>query len=338
MGLALDPRGLIVADSYNDRIRLVTREGEVTTLAGRSGPGLQDGVGMEVAFDTPTGVADAGGSVYVADTGNDAIRRIDQSGLVTTLSVTGPALAGLSRPTGIAAMPDGRLYVADRRSRVLEVDPGGRARLLAGGSIGFANGVGGSIRFRNPTGIAVTAGWRTGRRRCRESAGPCGRLPIAARLDAARATDHRCRIRSASLRPQSAHLAGSAAGRAASSRRDHRRGAWQCRRRGTRAVSRRHRHPRTRGRGRLRRARRARSTCRLRLAHSGRSTSTSLLARLPTYTSASLAIAVAPLSGPTTCLCFAISPASPHACGFDAATRIHAGERLARSTAFSTST
>ena len=158
MGLALDPRGLIVADSYNDRIRLVTREGEVTTLAGRSGPGLQDGVGMEVAFDTPTGVAVAGGSVYVADTGNDAIRRIDQSGLVATLSVTGPALAGLSRPTGIAAMPDGRLYVADRRSRVLEVDPSGRARLLAGGSIGFANGVGGSIRFRNPTGIAVLPG------------------------------------------------------------------------------------------------------------------------------------------------------------------------------------
>ena len=215
MGLALDPRGLIVADSYNDRIRLVTREGEVTTLAGRSGPGLQDGVGMEVAFDTPTGVAVAGGSVYVADTGNDAIRRIDQSGLVTTLSVTGPALAGLSRPTGIAAMPDGRLYVADWRSRVLEVDPGGRARLLAGGSIGFANGS--AVRSASAIRLALPycrvadwsspmpgIGWSVwSTYPSRLGSTPPAPPTIAAGFD------------SASLRPHSAHLAGSAAGRAA---------------------------------------------------------------------------------------------------------------------------
>jgi DNA-binding beta-propeller fold protein YncE len=155
MGLALEPRGLLVADAYNDRIRLVTRAGFVTTLAGRGGPGLQDGLALEAAFDTPTGIAAANGDVYVADTGNDVVRRIDTSGIVTTLGASGGAVVGLSRPTGIAVAADGRAYVSDRRTRILELLTGGRARVLAGGSPGFSNGIGGAIRFRNPTGIAV---------------------------------------------------------------------------------------------------------------------------------------------------------------------------------------
>jgi DNA-binding beta-propeller fold protein YncE len=155
MGLALDARGVIVADSYNDRIRLVTRDGDVTTLAGRGGPALVDGFATDAAFDTPTGVAVAAGVVYVADTGNDVVRRIDPSGTVATLGATGDGLAGLSRPTGIAVAPDGGVYVTDRRTRILELLPRGRARVLAGSSVGFANGIGKAIRFRNPTGIAV---------------------------------------------------------------------------------------------------------------------------------------------------------------------------------------
>ena len=155
MGLALEPRGLLVADAYNDRIRLVTRTGFVTTLAGRGGPALQDGLALEAAFDTPTGIAAANGEVYVADTGNDVVRRINAGGIVTTLGASGGTVVGLSRPTGIAVGADGRICVTDRRTRILELLTGGRARVLAGGAVGFANGLGGAIRFRNPTGIAV---------------------------------------------------------------------------------------------------------------------------------------------------------------------------------------
>ena len=153
MGLALDSRGLLVADAYNDRIRLVSRDGQVTTIAGRGGPALEDGDALEAAFDTPTGVAAANGVVYVADTGNDAVRRIDPSGHVTTLG-TGGAVAGFSKPAGIAAARDGRVYVTDRRARILELT-GGRTRVVAGGRVGFSNGIGGAIRFRNPAGVAV---------------------------------------------------------------------------------------------------------------------------------------------------------------------------------------
>ena len=78
MGLALDPRGLLVADSLQRPHPSRHAQGYVTTLAGRSGPGLQDGLGIEAAFDTPTGIAVANGDVYVADTGNDVVRRIDR--------------------------------------------------------------------------------------------------------------------------------------------------------------------------------------------------------------------------------------------------------------------
>jgi sugar lactone lactonase YvrE len=160
MGLALDRRGLLVADAYNDRIRLVTPDGRVTTVAGRGSPGLVDGTSPDAAFDTPTGIAlSADGSLFVADTGNDVVRRIDREGHVTTLPLVaeGNSVPGLVRPTGVAVSSDGRLYVADRRSRVIESN-GGVTRVLAGGAAaGFANGIGTTVRFRNPTGLAVRA-------------------------------------------------------------------------------------------------------------------------------------------------------------------------------------
>jgi DNA-binding beta-propeller fold protein YncE len=153
MGLALDSRGLLVADAYNDRIRLVSPDGHVTTIAGRGGPDLQDGRALEAAFDTPTGIAATNGVVYVADMGNEVVRRIDASGYVETLGAVG-SIGVLSRPTGIAAAADDRVYVTDRRTRIVELRDG-RMRLLAGGAVGFSNGVGGAIRFRNPAGVAV---------------------------------------------------------------------------------------------------------------------------------------------------------------------------------------
>ncbi|HWA24327.1 MAG TPA: immunoglobulin domain-containing protein [Lacunisphaera sp.] len=98
-GLAIDGAGNIyVADSGNSAIRKVTPAGAVTTLAGLSTiAGLLDGTGSGAWFNQPKGVAvDGAGNVYVADTGNAAIRKITPAGAVTTLAIT---LASTPNPT-----------------------------------------------------------------------------------------------------------------------------------------------------------------------------------------------------------------------------------------------
>ena len=91
--VAVDTNGTIyVADYFNHLIRKITSAGVVTTLAGRAGKaGSKDGVGRAARFRAPTGIAlDATGTVYVADTGNRAIRKIGANGKVTTLTISGP--------------------------------------------------------------------------------------------------------------------------------------------------------------------------------------------------------------------------------------------------------
>lgn len=150
---------LIVADTYNDAIRIVDGAGIVTTLAGGSGPGFRDGSGPSAQFDTPSGVAVLrDGTLLVADTGNSLVRRLTPSGDVTTaqwLPIDANSDVSLYRPTGIAAARDGSFYVTDRRTRVLQVLRDGHARVLAGGAAGFADGQGPHARFHNPTGIAL---------------------------------------------------------------------------------------------------------------------------------------------------------------------------------------
>ena len=80
-GLAMDSLGNIyVADRGNHAIRKITPDGIVTTLAGSGSPGRADGTGRAASFDLPTGVAvDLFGNVYVADSGNNAIRKISRA-------------------------------------------------------------------------------------------------------------------------------------------------------------------------------------------------------------------------------------------------------------------
>jgi len=90
-GLAVDDSGNIyVADKANSTIRKITPAGAVTTFAGLAGiAGLKDGTGSDAWFNQPQDVkVDAAGNVYVADTGNAAIRKITPSGAVTTLSLS----------------------------------------------------------------------------------------------------------------------------------------------------------------------------------------------------------------------------------------------------------
>ncbi len=104
----------------NNRIRRRLSDGRVETVAGQ-GEGRVDGPALQASFNTPSGIAaDAQGNLYVADTGNHAIRRIGTDGQVTTLAggeqgyADGPAAqARFDAPMGIAVDTQGQVYVAD---------------------------------------------------------------------------------------------------------------------------------------------------------------------------------------------------------------------------------
>ncbi|HYH85739.1 MAG TPA: NHL repeat-containing protein [Pyrinomonadaceae bacterium] len=109
VGVAVGLDGNVyVADTYNDRVRVVTKDGVVKTLAGAGRPGYADGDALSAAlFDTPCGLAvsDAG-DVYVADTGNNLLRKITKDGQVTTLSVVAsPAFTATTTPAAAIVTP-----------------------------------------------------------------------------------------------------------------------------------------------------------------------------------------------------------------------------------------
>jgi sugar lactone lactonase YvrE len=162
VGVAVDRDGIVyVADTYNDRIRRIARDGTVTTVAGSGAPGSLDGPGPAAAFDTPSAiVVDRHGVLFVADTGNDAIRRIDKDGAVTTLAAPAedaqtPAL--LRRPVALALTHDGYLYIGGLGGRIVQRDPDGKHHALADADrppqASYAGD--GSVRLYAPRGIAV---------------------------------------------------------------------------------------------------------------------------------------------------------------------------------------
>jgi sugar lactone lactonase YvrE len=133
IGVAVDPRGVVfVADTYSDSIRKIELDGQVTTIAGGSGPGLADGARDTALFDTPSGIiVSSDQSLIVADTGNNQLRRVSADGQVVTLSFrsnSGEAFE-FRRPLGLAATHDGYVYVTELdRSRIIQLSPDGVAR------------------------------------------------------------------------------------------------------------------------------------------------------------------------------------------------------------------
>jgi sugar lactone lactonase YvrE len=169
-GVAMDAAGNVyVADSSNQTIRMITPAGLVTTLAGSAGTsGTNDGTGVAARFNTPSGVAlDSQGNVYVADTGNHAIRRITPTGEVTTLagalgtsgSVDGTGgAARFYLPASVAVDAAGNVFVADAANHTIRrISTNAVVTTWAGsaGAAGSANGTGGSARFNGPNGVAV---------------------------------------------------------------------------------------------------------------------------------------------------------------------------------------
>ena len=165
-GVALDGAGNVyVADSANNRIRKVTAAGVVMTLAGGTF-GFAEGTGVDARFLAPVGVAvDRADNVYVADQGNNRIRKVTPAGVVTTLAGSGTAgwvdetgtAAQFNQPSGVAVDGVGNVYVADTiNHRIRKVTPAGVVTTLAGsGTAGWAEGTGTAAQFNQPIGVAL---------------------------------------------------------------------------------------------------------------------------------------------------------------------------------------
>lgn len=167
-GLAIDSEGTIyVADKDNHKIRKISPEGVVTTLAGGTG-GYADGTGTDARFYGPYNVdVDANGNVYVADASNHKIRKITSDGVVTTLAGNGQ---GYAEGTGDAALfyypydvavdADGNVLVADtfnQRVRKINVADGSTSSFAGDGTVGSTDGAPAEAKFSYLTGVTVGA-------------------------------------------------------------------------------------------------------------------------------------------------------------------------------------
>lgn len=166
-GVAVDEnRNVYIADAGNNKIRKVSPAGLVSTFAGSVGGGSTDGPALTARFRDPYGIAvDSIGNVYVADSGNNKIRKISPTGIVSTLAGSGNQgatdetgdLASFYFPFGLAVDRNGYLYVADtNNNKIRKISPTGIVSTLAGsGASGSANGPGALASFLSPRGIAV---------------------------------------------------------------------------------------------------------------------------------------------------------------------------------------
>jgi RHS repeat-associated protein len=161
-GVAVDVSGNVyVADYLNNRVRKITPAGVVTTFAG-STQGAADGTGTAAQFNGCGDVTvDASGNVYVVDRGNNKIRKITPTGVVSTIAgngtagaIDGPAAtAEFNAPIALTTDQKGNLYICEYlNDRIRRLDPSGIVSTLAGtGTHGATNGLGSTVTFYTPS-------------------------------------------------------------------------------------------------------------------------------------------------------------------------------------------
>ncbi len=169
-GIAFDNAGnLFIADTGNNRIRMVDSDGIITTVAGNGTPGFRGdgGPANQAGLLNPNDVAvDRYGDLFIADAGSNRIRRVDSTGTITTVAGGGatdqddlPARSVfLQGPSSIAFDTSGALYVVDGHSRVRRIDTAGIIHAFAGTwpvpEATGDNGPATAARLSGPSGIA----------------------------------------------------------------------------------------------------------------------------------------------------------------------------------------
>jgi sugar lactone lactonase YvrE len=153
LGMAMDKTGnLYVADANNHRIRRINPSGVITTIAGNGVEGFSGDLGpaISASLNYPEDVAiDGSGNLFIADSGNNRIRKVDSFGVISTTAGTivngfsgdgGPSVdAVLNFPWGLATDAAGDLYIADRvNNRIRKISPNAAPRIISH----LANGLG----------------------------------------------------------------------------------------------------------------------------------------------------------------------------------------------------
>ncbi|PQJ13105.1 hypothetical protein CJD36_005015 [Flavipsychrobacter stenotrophus] len=174
-GVAVDPSGNVyIAETGNNRIRKVNTSGIISSVAGNGVSGFSgDGAAATLAkLSSPVGVCtDAYGNICIADMGNHRIRKVNASGIITTVAGTGAlgfsgdgglaTAAAINTPYGMTIDGFGNIYICDYGNyRVRKVSTTGIMSTFAGnGSVGFSGdgGLATAAMLNRPTGIAVDA-------------------------------------------------------------------------------------------------------------------------------------------------------------------------------------
>jgi sugar lactone lactonase YvrE len=158
-GLAVDKQGNVYISDYYNRVRKVSREGMITTIAGAGTGGFgfsgDGGPATAARMHSPEGLAvDTRGNLYIADTGNNRVRKVSPAGTITTVAGTGVAgfsgdrgpatSAKLDEPYWVAVNSRGELYFSDLHNlRVRKVSANGTITTLAGtGKVGKVGSAG----------------------------------------------------------------------------------------------------------------------------------------------------------------------------------------------------
>jgi len=149
---------LFLADTANHRVRRVSRGGIIATVAGSGSPGMafEGAAAILAQLNAPRGLAfDAAGNLYIADTANNRVRRVDPTGLLSTL--TEPDFVA---PLSVAVAPDGGLFVADTgHHRICRIVDGNIVNVAGAGTAGFSGDGGMAIeaQFQSPAALAFDA-------------------------------------------------------------------------------------------------------------------------------------------------------------------------------------